>query len=304
MTTEVQPRQRSTEGEVYDLGYQRFEGERSGRAQAIRAIWRDSIRASLGLGRSLSSKLLPFGLIVLVLLPAVFVVVIAGFVSSFGGDIDELELDGLSNREYYEFALIPLILYASMIGPEMFCPDRRSNVLVLYFTRPLTPMNYVLARWLGFFTVSTVILWLPQLLIFLTRSMIADSPFDWVTDNLEILPQVALSGMVMAAMLTTVALAVSSFTDRRPYAAGATLGVLILSSIVGEILSELVSGSTGDYLGLIDMLQAVINVNDWIFRDSTSADAPLASWYYIADVAAIIAIGWVVMWWRYRGAAG
>jgi ABC-type transport system involved in multi-copper enzyme maturation permease subunit len=231
-------------------------------------------------------------------LPAVFVIVIAGFVSSFGGDVDELELDGLSNREYYEFALIPLILYASMIGPEMFCPDRRSNVLVLYFTRPLTPMNYVVARWLGFFTVTTAILWLPQILIFLTRSMIADSPFDWMTDNLEILPQVALSGMVMAAMLTSVSLAVSSFTDRRPYAAGATLGVLILFSLVGEI-----TGTTGDYLGLIDMLQAVLNVNDWIFRD-VQGDAPLSNWIYVADVAFIIAVGWLVMWWRYRGAAG
>lgn len=302
MTAELRPTQRSTEGEVFDLGYQRFEGVRTGQAQALRAIWRDSIRASLGLGRSLASKLLPLGLIVLVLAPAVFVIVIAGFVASFGGDIDELELDGLSNREYYGFALIPLILYASMIGPEMFCPDRRNNVLVLYFTRPLTPMNYVVARWLGFFTVSTFILWLPQLLIFLTRSMIADNPFDWARGHLEILPQVGASGLVMAAMLTTVALAVSSFTDRRPYAAGATLGVLVLFSVVGEILSELITGSTGDYLGLIDMLQAVINVNDWIFGDVQS-DVPLSSWIYVGDVALIIAIGWAVMWWRYRGAA-
>ena len=177
MTSQPEVRQRSTEGQVFDLGYQRFEGERAGRFQARRAIWRDSIRASLGLGRSLNSKLLPLGLIALVLLPAVFVIVIAGFVSSFGGDIEDFELEGLSNREYYEFALIPLILYASMIGPEMFCPDRRSDVLVLYFVRPLTRFDYVAARWMGFFTVSTAMLLLPQILIFGTQSMIADNPF-------------------------------------------------------------------------------------------------------------------------------
>jgi len=104
-------------------------------------------------------------------------------------------------------------------------------------------------------------------------------------------------------MLTTVALAVSSFTDRRPYAAGATLGVLVLFSVVGEILSELISGSVGDYLGLIDMLEAVSVVNDWIFRD-VQPSVPLSAWFYIGDVAFIVAIGWAVMWWRYRGAAG
>jgi len=302
VTIDTQPRQRSTEGEVYDLGYQRFEGERSGPPQALRAIWRDSIRASLGLGRSLSSKLLPLGLIVLVLLPAVFVIVILGFFNSFTGGLDDVDLEGFSNREYFQLALVPLMLYASMIGPEMFCPDRRSNVLVLYFTRPLTPMNYVAARWFGFLTVSTLVLWSPQLLLFATHAVIADSPADWARDNLEIIPQAALSGLILAAMLTSVALAVSSFTDRRPYAAGATLGLLVLFSVVGEVLAELVSGSTGDYLELIDLLQAVVNVNNWIFDDVQSG-TPLSSWFYLADVVAVIAIGWVVMWWRYRGAA-
>jgi len=304
VTTErvIEGSPRVPEGEVYDLGYQPFTGERYGRVQSIRAIWRDSIRASLGLGRNITSKLLPLGLLVLVLLPAVFVIVIAGFVSSFGGDIDDLELDGLSNREYYEFAFVPLLLFASMIGPEMFCPDRRNNVLVLYFVRPLTPMNYVAARWLGFATVSTVILWMPQALIFATRAMIADNPFTWMREHIEIVPQAALSGIVIAAFLTTVALAVSSFTDRKPYAAGAALGFLVITSVVGSILTELVGGSLGDWLGLLDFIQAVINVNNWIFRE-VQPDQVLGSWAYIADFAAVIAVGWILMWWRYRDAA-
>ena len=37
--------------EVFDLGYQGYEGERTGRWSRRRAIWRDGIRISLGLGR-------------------------------------------------------------------------------------------------------------------------------------------------------------------------------------------------------------------------------------------------------------
>ncbi len=146
-----------------------------------------------------------------------------------------------------------------------------------------------------------LILWLPQILIFATRSMIADNPFTWAREHIEILPQTAASGLVLAAMFTSVALAVSSFTDRRPYAAGATLGLLVLLSVVGEILSELITGSTGDYLGLLDILQAVLNVNNYIFRE-VPPETPLSSWFYIADVAFVIGLGWAVIWWRYRGA--
>jgi len=56
-----------------------------------------------------------------------------------------------------------------------------------------------IARWLGFATVSTVILWMPQALIFATRSMIADNPFTWMREHIEIVPQAALSGIVIAA---------------------------------------------------------------------------------------------------------
>ena len=95
-------------GEVFDLGYRPFEGSREGRFQALRAIWRDSIRASLGLGRSLGSKLLPIVIIGLAFAPAVVMMVIIGFVASFGGDTEEFGLP--SNAEYYGFASVPLML--------------------------------------------------------------------------------------------------------------------------------------------------------------------------------------------------
>ena len=38
--------------EIFDLGYQPYEGERRGRWARRRAIWRDVIRISLGLGRA------------------------------------------------------------------------------------------------------------------------------------------------------------------------------------------------------------------------------------------------------------
>lgn len=289
---------RDATGEVFDLGYRPYEGEREGRVVALRAIWRDSIRASLGLGRSLTSKLLPIGIIGIVFFPAVIMMVIIGFVSSFGGDVEEFGLP--TNDEYYEFAWAPLMLFAAALGPEMLCLDRRSNVLVLYLVRPLTVLDYLLSRWLGFFTVSLAILWLPQLLLFATRAMTAGNPVEWLSDHPWLLPQIAVSGFALAALLTSVALAVSSFTDRRPYAAATILGLLIGSIVVGGISSEIAQGTTSDVLLLISAVESFFRVNDLIFQRGGGA---LPDWVYVGHLAGIVAVGWAVLWWRYRGAA-
>ena len=288
------------EGEVFDLGYQRFEGDREGLVLAMRAIWRDSVRASLGLGRSLTSKLLPFGLILLALAPALITIVVFGFIASFGGDFSADDLDDFTNRGYYEWAQIPLLLFAGMLGPEMLCPDRRSGVLVLYFVRPLTPMNYVAARWLGFLSVMIVIVLVPQVLVFLTRLVVADNPWDWFSDHLDVMPRAAVSGFVLASLMGTVALAVSSFTDRRAYAAAAILGFFFLTAAVGAIMADVLDGAAADWWALVNILGAFLEVNDWAFG---SFNGELSGYVYLAEMALVVATAWAILWWRYRGAA-
>ena len=287
------------EGEVFDLGYQRFEGEREDLVRAMRAIWRDSVRASLGLGRNLTSKLLPFGLILLALAPALITIVIFGFTASFGGDFSGEDLDDFTNRGYYEWAQIPLLLFAGMLGPEMLCPDRRSGVLVLYFVRPLTPINYVTARWLGFLSVMIVIVMIPQLMVYLTRLVVADSPWDWFGDHLDVMPRAALSGLVLASLQATVALAISSFTDRRAYAAAAILGFFFLTSAIGAIMADVLDGAAADWWELLNVLGAFLQVNNWAFG---VFDGELSAYVYIGEMFVVVAGAWAVLWWRYRGA--
>ena len=56
--------------EVFDLGYQGYEGVRTDRWARRRAIWRDGIRISLGLGRGTGAKIAPWLLLGLALVAA------------------------------------------------------------------------------------------------------------------------------------------------------------------------------------------------------------------------------------------
>src|SRR4030042_2040500 len=59
------------EGSVYDLGYRAYEGVRLGRTHSILSLYVTSLPGVFGLGRHTSSKILPFGLAILALVPAV-----------------------------------------------------------------------------------------------------------------------------------------------------------------------------------------------------------------------------------------
>ena len=61
----------SAAGSIYDLGYRHYEGARLGRRHAVLSLYIHSLRGVFGFGRHTSSKIIPIGLTIVALLPAV-----------------------------------------------------------------------------------------------------------------------------------------------------------------------------------------------------------------------------------------
>ena len=134
------------QAELYDIGYQHYEGPREGRLRAARAVWTSGVRTALGLGRPLMAKVFPW----LFFLFAILMAMVMTIIITLGGDLTEVP--GASG--YYQLVSFLLILYGAVVAPELLCPDRRDGVISLYLVRPLTPTDYVAARWLAFFAVT------------------------------------------------------------------------------------------------------------------------------------------------------
>ena len=218
--------------EIFDLGYQPYEGERRGRWPRRRAIWRDGIRTSLGLGRGTAAKIAPWLLIGLALVPMVVLVVLAAFLGSVPTSADDFELP--SYAEYFDYALLPLGLFAAVVAPLLLCPDRRDGVLSLYAARPITPRDYIGARWAAFFTVAVLVVCVPELVLFIWNALDAGDFGSWFEDNWDTAPRFLLAGTAVAAVYTTLTLFIASFTARRAYATIATLAVLFIGSAIGQ----------------------------------------------------------------------
>ena len=222
-------------GEVFDLGYQRYTGPREGRMRARKALWVNGVRTSLGLGRGVRSKILPALLFVAVMAPALIFVIIASLTEDFG--VSDL-VDVPGHAYYYGFVSLLVMLFSAIIAPELLCTDRRERVLDLYLVRPLTSDDYVLGRWLAFFTITLALVYSGQVVLFAGFNLAADEPLQYVRDNWLDVPRFLGAGLVVAAFTTTIPLAVASFTSRRAYAAGFVIGLFVISTATAAIFTE------------------------------------------------------------------
>jgi ABC-2 type transport system permease protein len=277
--------------EVFDLGYQRYDGERVGRGARRRAVWVDGVRISLGLGRGAGAKVAPWLLLGLALVPMLVLVVVAAFVGPATSP-DDFELP--SYADYYGWAMASLGLFAAVVAPLLVCPDRRDGVLALYAARPITPLDYIGARWAAFGTVMVLAGWVPEAILFTWNVLDASSPGAFLRDNWDVVPRFLAAGALVAVVLTTLALLVSSFATRRAYASVAMLAVLFVGSAVGGIAQDNFSGTVADAVSLVGIPHALTDAVRWIFGEHV--DSPVSggiALLFLLGLTAVLA-AWLV----------
>jgi ABC-2 type transport system permease protein len=279
--------------EIFDLGYRGYDGERTSRWRRRLAIWRDGVRISLGLGRSAGAKFASWLFIGLALVPMIVLVVISAFLSPAEAVEEDFELP--SYADYYDWAHVPLALFAAVVAPLLLCPDRKDGVLALYSARPITPADYVGSRWAAFLTVSGLAAWLPVAILLAWNGLDASSTGSWLEDNWDNLPRSLVAAAAVSVPLTTLALLAASFAKRRAYAAVATLAVLLVGSAVGGIAEENFEGSVADVVSLTSLLQVSVDTVRWIFGDELEPTrrAGWVSGVWLA-VVTIVMIGWLL----------
>ena len=116
-------------GVIHDLGYRHFDGVREGTPAIARTLFVTGLRHAYGLGRSGKSKVMPFLLLAMSLLPATIVV---GVVVLTG--LDELPV---SYADYTNQTQLLVSLFAASQAPVLFSRDLRHRSIVLYLARPL-----------------------------------------------------------------------------------------------------------------------------------------------------------------------
>ncbi len=289
-------------GAVYDRGYRPYDGPRGGRGAATYALYKASIRRALGLRRSWRQKVGPFLLLGVVTMPAIVNVGI-GYVTRDQPLVDRIEI--ITYRDYVGVSSA-LLLFIAIVAPDVICPDKRQHVLPLMFARPLTGLDYVVAKVGAIGSILFAFSFLPQVVLFGGNALVSDSALDYMTSHLDVLWKVPLAVLLLAAHYAVIGVAVASLTDRRIVAGATLIGLVLVTSIAaGVIVGDDYQLRGGSAAALINVLALPLYLRDVVFLGHIDPESPLngvanGGLLALATYLAVLALGAATLLRRYR----
>ncbi len=215
---------------IAESGYASYEGARTGRISAIVVIAIASIHHVLGLGRPARHKVLPVLVVIIAYLPAVVIAGISVLTSSLSGGVTGGVTGGITvYADYYITITFAIILFTALVSPEVLTSDRSNGMLPLYLSTPLSRNDYLLAKTFSLISVLTMVTVGPQLLL-LVGYTAADAGPPSFGNWLLTLARIAVSGLAVAVIYTSVALAITAVAKRRSFASIAIVLLILIST--------------------------------------------------------------------------
>jgi ABC-2 type transport system permease protein len=280
----------SAQAQIADRRFQHYEGRRLGLAYSFWALVLHSILWVLGLRRSARYKIIPIIVIAIAYLPSLVLIVVAT-VAPPG-----TQLPGYP--DFYQFITAAIYIFVALTAPELICPDRRHGTLRMYMTSNLGPTTYIFAKLIAVWAVLAIVTTGPVLIELAGYSLFGHGP-SGVIKSLETLGEVVGGGLMLAVFFGSVALAISSLTDRNAFAAaGIILGFLLTGSALGILQGPL---KAPDWVALLNVNQLPFQLVFSIYQAPGTINVP--TWQMAAAAAAwvLAAIGLLVVRYRAEG---
>lgn len=289
---------------IHDIGYRPYAGPRLGEGAVARAFFVTGLRNCFGLGRSGRSKILPMGLLGLMLLPALILV---------GVLVQARSLLGLDEHivPYSVYPITTQLLISVFVAaqaPALISRDLRFRTITLYLARPGRRTTYVLVR-LASLTAATMVLIAAPLLLLYLGGLLADLPVGRETSSFL----AALVGAaLLAACLSCLAALVSALTIRRGLAVAAVIVVLLVSytvvTTIQGISTESGNETVGEVAGLFSPYSLVNGVQVFLFDSPEATPTPPTSdamgIVYLVATGLMIVGSVAAMLGRYRRVSG
>lgn len=290
-------------GSIYDLGYQRYEGRRLGRAYAFRSLYLHGLAAAFGIGRSTRSKVVPIGLFVIALVPAIIEL---GVTALAGDVVRPVRLDN-----YFSLVGTVMLLFCAAVAPELMGRDQRNHVLSLYFSRALERRDYAMARFAALLTAMLLIALVPEVVLYLGTALVRSDPVGYFFDHLDQPGPIVASALVISLQVSGVALAIAAMTPRRAYATGGIVAFWFIADGLGSLIASVSQGPTTlsaselawTHYGVLLSPSLVGNgAVSWFFGtggDAIMQQVNLPGWWYVVAALVYAGVGLAVVLRRY-----
>lgn len=160
-----------------------------------------------------------------------------------------------------------MILVVGLIAPPLISQDIRSRAFLLYFSRPLTRLQYILGK---FCTVASFLLLtctLPQVLLYIFAVLLSPD-ISVITDTWDMPVRSVISSLTMIVPMTLLAMMISALTTETRFATfgwfaiwvfGAVTAIVFLAAQEGD---NLLARCVFFWMLFRDLSMAMLSVGD------------------------------------------
>jgi ABC-2 type transport system permease protein len=280
----------SAQAQIADRRFQHYDGERRGVAYSFVSLLLHSIGWVLGLKRSSRYKIIPALVLLSTYLPAAaFVLVVT--VAPPGTPLP-------TYSDFYGFTLPAIYVFVALTMPELICPDRRHGTLRMYMTSNLNPVTYLGAKVAAAWSVLAIVTVIPVVIVLLAYSLFGHGPVN-VGDWFKTLAQILGAGLELAIFYGTIALAISSLTDRNSFAAAGIILTFVLSGAALGILQGPLKAPDWVVLVNVNQLPNELVLRIYQAKRFGSSVASVPTWGVAAAAAGWVLAGLAVLAVRY-----
>ncbi|KUH38702.1 MULTISPECIES: ABC transporter permease [Streptomyces] len=289
----------STETQIHNIGYRKYDGPRLGRAYARRSLFAQSLRGAYGLGRSAKSKVLPMILLGVMCVPALIIVAVAVVAKSASLGVD-----------YTRYAIIMqlvIALYVASQAPQSVSRDLRFRSIPLYFSRPIERADYVLAKYAAMASALFILTALPLVLLY-AGALLAKMDFSEQTEGFA---QGVASVALLSLLFGGIGLLLAALTPRRGFGVAAVIAALFISYGAVTTVQAIAWGTDNTaavtWLGLFSPITLIDGVQTAFLGATTSFPGGAgpgtgAGVVYLLVVLGLIAGSYAGLMLRYRKA--
>jgi ABC-2 type transport system permease protein len=168
------------------------------------------------------------------------------------------ELIAIDNKFFLLFMTVQGVLaflLTAFAGPGLVSPDLANGALPLYFCRPFSRAEYVLGKSSVLGILLSEITWIPGVILFLIQAGFAGATWTW--DNLWIAGSLILSSLILIAILSLLAMALSAWVKWRTVAGALLLAVMFFGAGFAQAINAVLRIHGGYFFDLVYLMATV-----------------------------------------------
>ena len=152
------------------------------------------------------------------------------------------------------------LLTALVVG-GLVSDDRRNGTSALYFSRPVSRLDYALMKWLSAASVLAAVILLTYMLYYSAAVVFKGEGWSFIADTIPIFMGGLFAGLLLVITYTSIGIALSSISTSRFTASVSFLGLVLGSKIVAWLV-ELQFETT--YVYLLSPYDCLAHLGQWL----------------------------------------